>query len=69
MRITFIAYGTLGAGPQPIPRSKLTADRLAQALRQATTDEGMRRRAADLGAMIRAEDGIGEAVAVIHDDG
>ncbi|MGD8474873.1 MAG: glycosyltransferase, partial [Anaerolineae bacterium] len=45
----------LGAGPKPIPRKKLTADRLAQAISQAVTDGVMRRRAADLGARIRAE--------------
>lgn len=48
----------LGAGPAPIPRKKLTAERLAEAIRAAVTDEAMRQRAADLGAKIQAEDGI-----------
>ena len=55
----------LGVGPQPIPRRKLTSGRLAGALRVAVTDPGMRRRAAELGARIRGEDGVAAAVAVI----
>ena len=55
----------LGVGPAPIPRKKLTAERLAQAIQTAVTDEAMRGRAADLGAKIRAEDGIARAVAVV----
>lgn len=56
----------LGVGPKPMPRKKLTAERLAQALQQAATDETMRQRAADLGAKIRAEDGVAQAVAVVR---
>jgi sterol 3beta-glucosyltransferase len=56
----------LGLGPQPIPRKKLTADRLAQAIGSAVTDPGMRRRASACGKAIRAEDGVGNAVAVIR---
>ncbi|MDQ5853962.1 MAG: glycosyltransferase [Chloroflexota bacterium] len=55
----------LGVGPQPIPQKKLTADRLAAAITLAVSDTAMRRRAADLGAKIRAEDGIARAVAII----
>ena len=47
----------LGVGPAPIPRKKLTAERLAQAIQTAVTDQAMRGRAAELGAKIRAEDG------------
>ena len=53
----------LGVGPTPISRRELTAARLATAIHQAVTDEALRRRAADLGATIRAEDGVGRAVA------
>ena len=53
----------LGVGPTPIPRRELTAARLATAIQQAVTDDALRRRAADLGATIRAEDGVGHAVA------
>jgi len=56
----------LGAGPAPIPRKQLTADRLAQAIQTAVTDGAMQRRAAEIGAKIRAEDGIARAVEVIE---
>lgn len=55
----------LGVGPQPIPRKRVTPEQLAQAVTQAVTEPGMRQRAADLGARIRAEDGVGQAVALI----
>jgi UDP:flavonoid glycosyltransferase YjiC (YdhE family) len=55
----------LGVGPEPVPRRKLTAERLAEAIQRAVTDHGMRDRAADLGSRIRAEDGVAQAVAVI----
>jgi sterol 3beta-glucosyltransferase len=56
----------LGVGPEPIPRRQLTAQRLAQAIQNAVTDPRMRDRAAQLGAKIRAEDGIARAVAVVR---
>ena len=56
----------LGVGPAPIPRRRLTVERLAQATRQAVTDQTMRERAAHLGSRIRAEDGIALAVAVVQ---
>jgi sterol 3beta-glucosyltransferase len=52
----------LGVGPTPIRRRKLTVEGLAQAIRIATGDEGMRRRAAALGERIRSEDGVARAV-------
>jgi UDP:flavonoid glycosyltransferase YjiC (YdhE family) len=55
----------LGVGPDPIPRKSLTAQRLAEAIRQAVSDEGMRQRAAELGARLQAEDGIGRAVDIL----
>ncbi len=39
----------LGVGPAPIPFKRLTADRLAQAIQIAVTDQSMRQRAAELG--------------------
>jgi sterol 3beta-glucosyltransferase len=54
----------LGTGPQPIARKRLTADNLAAALRQAVDDQGMIQRAAALGQLLRAEDGVGNAVEV-----
>lgn len=56
----------LGAGPAPIPRSRLTAGRLAAAIDVAARDQAMAARAAELGARIRAEDGIARAVAAIE---
>jgi UDP:flavonoid glycosyltransferase YjiC (YdhE family) len=55
----------LGVGPRPIPRHKLSAERLADALRRLVGDEGMRRRAAELGRAVRAEDGVGRAVRLL----
>jgi sterol 3beta-glucosyltransferase len=55
----------LGAGPAPIPRKKLTVSRLADAIHQAVTDNAMRQRAAGLGTIIGAEDGIAQAVEII----
>jgi UDP:flavonoid glycosyltransferase YjiC (YdhE family) len=51
----------LGVGPAPLPFQTLTAERLASAIRQAVTDPAMRRRAADLGKRIQAEDGLSRA--------
>jgi UDP:flavonoid glycosyltransferase YjiC (YdhE family) len=56
---------TLGVGPNPIPRSQLTAERLAHAITQAVTDPAMCQRAAALGEKIRAENGVREAVRII----
>jgi sterol 3beta-glucosyltransferase len=55
----------LGVGPRPIPRRKLSVERLAAALRSLAEDTAQRRRAAELGAAIRAEDGIGCAVRLV----
>jgi UDP:flavonoid glycosyltransferase YjiC (YdhE family) len=52
----------LGAGPDPIPPRRLTAERLASAVQRATTDVEMRRRCRELGEKISAEDGVGRAV-------
>ncbi|PUB31820.1 UDP:flavonoid glycosyltransferase YjiC (YdhE family) [Promicromonospora sp. AC04] len=49
----------LGVGPEPISIKKLDADRLTAAITQATTDEAMRERAADLRVRLQQEDGIG----------
>ncbi len=57
----------LGIGPQPIPRPKLKAENMAAALRQMQSP-AMRRKAAELGAAIRAEpDGVAEAVRLIEE--
>jgi UDP:flavonoid glycosyltransferase YjiC (YdhE family) len=55
----------LGAGPKPIPHSRLSADRLARALRRSLGDDEMRSRAARVGERIRREDGVAAAVEAI----
>lgn len=57
---------SLGAGPQPIPQRRLSAEALAGAIAAAVGDGQMRARAAALGASLRAEDGVGRAVAAIE---
>jgi len=57
---------SLGVGPEPIPQKKLTADGLAQAIHSAVNQPAIRQRAADLGAAIRAEDGVGKALRLIQ---
>src|SRR5262245_1737619 len=56
----------LGAGPNPIPFTRLTAASLAHAIQQAVSDETMREKAVQIGQRIRAEDGVGNAVQVIE---
>ena len=56
----------LGLGPEPIPQKKLTAERLAQAIRIAVTDPDIRQRAGAYGTAVRAEDGIGSAVKIVQ---
>ncbi len=58
----------LGVGPKPIPQRRFTADRLAQVIHLATTDDGMQRHAADLGEKIRAEQGVARAVGIINNE-
>jgi len=55
----------LSAGPKPVPRTKLTAENLRQALEQAFRDEHLRQSAAALGEKIRAENGVQQAIRLI----
>lgn len=64
-RLWAYRVATLGVGPDPIPRSQLTAERLAKAITQTITNQTMRQRAAALGEKILTEDGVGEAVRII----
>jgi len=54
-----------GAGPKPIPQSRLTASRLAEAITAAVHDAAIQQHAADLGVKIRAEEGVARAVEII----
>ncbi len=56
----------LGISPAPIPRRRLTADRLAEAISRAVADHDLQARAALIGERIRADDGIAQAIAVIE---
>jgi sterol 3beta-glucosyltransferase len=55
-----------GLGPQPIPLRKLTPAGLAAAIQQAVGDRAIGQRTAAIGAQIRAEDGVGTAVALLE---
>ncbi len=52
----------LGAGPAPLPFQTLTAERMAEAIREAVTNSAMRQRATELGKQIQAEDGVGQTI-------
>jgi sterol 3beta-glucosyltransferase len=56
----------LGAGAAPIPQKKLTAENLGAAISRTMADAKMQARARELGEKIRAEDGVGTAVALIE---
>ena len=53
----------LGAGCTPIPQKNLTVERLGDAIIEVTTNPAIERSAKAVGEKIRAEDGIGNAVA------
>ena len=53
-------------GPAPIPHKRLTAERLAHAIKIAVTDTEMKKRANSCGAAIRSEDGVENAVKIIQ---
>lgn len=57
----------LGVGPQPIPKSSLTVERLVEAIHSATSDTAMHTRCVELGRKIEAENGVDNAVRVIRD--
>ena len=71
---TLSALTTGARGPAAAPGAvdfsaalaPLTADRLAAAVHTAVTNQTMRQRAAELGAKIRAEDGVAQAVAIVQ---
>ena len=54
----------VGAGPAPIPKKQLTAEKLAAAIREALAPAVVARAAA-LGAHLRQENGVGNAVRVV----
>jgi UDP:flavonoid glycosyltransferase YjiC (YdhE family) len=56
----------LGLGPAPVPFRRLTADRLAAAIRQALAEPGYASRARDMAQRINAEDGAAPIVAAVN---
>jgi sterol 3beta-glucosyltransferase len=56
----------LGVAPAAVPRRKLTSHLLATALRRVLDDQEIRRRAQNLGELIRAERGLSSAVGAIE---
>ena len=56
----------IGAGPAPIPQKRLTADRLAVALREATESRSIREAADAIGRQVRREGGVADAVAHVE---
>lgn len=55
----------LEAGPEPIPFKALTSETLAGALQRAVNDPALRQGAAQIGAALHREDGLGKAVEVL----
>ena len=59
----------LGVGVKPIAQKKITVKKLADAIQEALRSQPMRSKAQALGAKIRAEDGIANAIAIVEDVG
>ena len=57
---------SLGVGSKPIPQKKLTAEKLAKAIQEVTTNQVIRQNAEMLGNNIRNEDGIANAITIIE---
>jgi UDP:flavonoid glycosyltransferase YjiC (YdhE family) len=58
----------LGVGLPAIPRSKLSCERLAVALKDLAYNESLHAVAAELGEKIRTENGVGSAVKIIQEE-
>jgi sterol 3beta-glucosyltransferase len=56
----------LGLSVPPIKPKRLTAERLAEALRTLTQDSTMRQRAAEMGALLRAENSLAAACDLVE---
>jgi len=59
-----LAY--LGVSPDPIPFKSLSAKKLAAAIETAINDKSMRNKAEQLGARLRLENGVAQAVQIIQ---
>jgi UDP:flavonoid glycosyltransferase YjiC (YdhE family) len=56
----------LGAGPKPLPRRRLTAEGLAEAIFHAVSRPELRAAADRVARRLRQEDGVGRAVALVE---
>ncbi|MFJ6674849.1 glycosyltransferase [Actinosynnema sp. NPDC091369] len=56
----------IGVAPPPVRQRRLTVDTLADALATAVNDPAMRRRATEIGDVVRAENGVALAVAALE---
>jgi sterol 3beta-glucosyltransferase len=56
----------LGVAPKPLPHAKISAEKLSHAVTEALTNRKLRERAAELGAAVRAEDGLTVAAEFIE---
>ena len=54
-------------GPKPISRKKLSEENLSVAIRSTLDDQAMRDNASAVGGLVRAEDGVGNAVRFIQE--
>jgi len=57
----------IGAGPKPIPQRALSAEKLADAIRESLTNNAMRAKAKTISARLVTENGIQAAVRVMRD--
>lgn len=57
----------LGAGPQPVPYKHLTTERLAAAIKQATTTPAYADKALLVAAALATEDGTAPVISALHD--
>lgn len=56
----------LGAGPEPLPRHSLTAQKLTQAIEEALTSNAIQARARSVGERMRDENGVASAIRLIE---
>lgn len=56
----------LGVGPAAIPYRTLTAERLANAIREAVSNQEIRKQAVKIGQKIRTEDGLGQTITLMR---
>ena len=57
---------SLGVGPKPIPRDKLTAENLAESIRIAMTDENIRKQAFSIGETICSESNTKQSAQIVE---